>query len=426
MLLQAAGDPGRVEQLVDRGHDAALECPEGRAESGCRWCPLRPVGAEGVGAGEQRGPAGDRHQGADDLADERVRGARDRAAGVGRVDPDEAEPHHAVEVESVDQGDQAGQRDRFGEGDDLHDVPELARQRPEFGAVHVRQAHRRRDPSAPVPAQGGVLERSRGQAGPHDLAQVQRVALRRPVHLLHRRRFERGAQGSLDQGRGLGDVERFQVDAFEQVVLPERAQGFGECREVPAGQHEPRVLVPHEPGDVAGRQGVEQVGVVDPEEQVASLGLGGVPEARLGRHGFGQVVAQDVPEPVRHRAEGHRRPGSHCGDRHDQRVRVLLLRGDPVGDAGGDGGLAEPGGPHEGDTPPVLADDGDRAVLFGSGDHGPGQACGGGRRTALTRRGLLDHRAPPSSTVFRPAPSSRVHRTNCRAWILPRWGTMGT
>ncbi|WIB36559.1 hypothetical protein [Curtobacterium sp. MCJR17_043] len=295
----------------------------------------------------------------------------DRAAGARGVHPHEPEADRPVQVAPVHQGEQAGHRDRLGERDDLHDVAQVAGERGEFGPVHVGQAVGRGDPPAPVPAQRGVLERAGGQAGTHHLAQVQGVALGRPVHLFHRGGFQRGTERAFQERGRLVHVERHEVDPLEEVVLPERPQRFGQRREVAAGEDEPRAVVAHEPRDVAGGQRVEQVRVVDPQHELPTLRPGRAAQEFLGRDGFRQVVAEHVAEPVRDRTERHRGTGGDRGDRHDQGCRVRRSSDHAVGHAGGDGGLPESGRTDERDAPPVIGDDRDGPVFLSAAEHRP-------------------------------------------------------
>ncbi len=375
------GEPHRELQVVGvvrlprRGDEqlGVTAAPGVEAEHGDAQHVLASVGAvplERVGeVAEDLPPAALGETGGDHLPVERVRHA-DLPSVRLDLDVEERPPFELVDAPSRDEVDQVVERHRLADGDELDDLTLLVREAPEAQPHHLSEA-RRRGQRAGQPPQPTEVPQGPGVTRTDDqLPEEERVAATGSPQRLRGDPVHRAAERGRDQLRAGSRVELGDVDAFEQLVLPECEHRL-RCVGVHPDRHdEERQARLGE--EVQQRRGgiVEQVGVVDDEEESP---FADAVEDRvhglLQRCGFALGAAERAGKIRRERAE---RDGSCRPVRADDRARPapLLGQGDTLGRQAG---LAHPGRSGEED-PAVTAVHrrGDIGELVGAAHERPG------------------------------------------------------
>ncbi len=246
-------------------------------------------------------------------------------------------------------------------GGQLHGGLGRLAQGAEAGVDQLGQPGRAGQSAPPAPDAVDLAHGAARQPAQDQLAQVQRIAVGHPQHLLPGDPVDRPTQGMAQQFGGRLRRQRWQVQTAGQAVLPQRDHRVGSRLSGPHGGEHHRQAAERELVHQHGRGVVQQVGVVNPKDQQP-------PAAPLGHQGGGSaenlhaVVAeplgwgQQVGDCTKWDRGG--RPGrGHPFDLPPRRLR-------PGEGLPGQPGLADPGG---------------------AGEHHPGAGVpeGGGERLKL-------------------------------------------
>ena len=334
-------EPGLVRALeheVVTAGAAAVEAPDRDPQRVLP--PVRPAGLDQVRerAADLLAPAG-RQTGADDL---RVEGVRDPdllPAPLGH-DLEQATPLEVVDRLRGRELAQVGEAHRFPDAHDLERVALRVGERAEPEPDHFPEPGRRREGTAEPPQATGLLQRARVACTHDELAEEEGVpAARRP---------ERAERATVDLaaehlGHEPGRVLERQlrdVDADEQLVLPQRGHGFGRGFAGADGDDREDLRRGGEEVEQGRRGVVELVGVVDQQHQAPTTGgfddrRGRPPErlgATVGCRARDRQQRREHPERDRRRAavraDLRRGPAAGFGERE-------ALRGQPrLADAG--------------------------------------------------------------------------------------------
>ena len=254
-----------------------------------------------------------RERGPQDLGVEGMRELYDGppTLGAGRQQPEAVEPVDPVGADDpLEHVEGQGRSHR----DDLERAPLVGREPLEAGLHQVTQT-RRRERSVPRPQPGAHGERAGLEPGVDELAQQHRVALARGAQLAPGRAVDGTGERRRQQRLRLGSRERLHVDPGQPPVAHEAGDRIGELFAPPGRGDDGGPARGHGVVEHRRRHGVEEVGVVDAEHDVA-VGRGAEDAGHSSQQpagiGLGGVV--EPGDQVGDRAQGHPRGAGRAGD----------------------------------------------------------------------------------------------------------------
>jgi hypothetical protein len=281
LVVEAGGGlAGRLQQQAGVGGQARFQLPGTEPKQ-----IIPPAQAADVEGGRQ--PVGDRAEpacrqgGSQHLTVQRMGQAGEDAA-AGSLQHKQAALLGCLDRVAVGQPLEHDDGQRLAPGDQLHGRPGRLGKGVEAGRDQLSEPCRAGQFTRPAPHPLDLVQRTGLPSGQDQLAQVQRVPLRHPQHLLPGHSIDCSTQDTAQQLGGRLWRQGRQLEAPGGTVLPERHYRVGCWCPAPERDQHDRLVVEGELVHQRGRGVIQQVRVINPEDQWS-------PAASLGEHGRGSA-----------------------------------------------------------------------------------------------------------------------------------------
>ena len=172
------------------------------------------------------------------LAEQRV-GQPGHELGAAAFHADQVHLLGRLEIAAVHQVAEHVDRERLVLRQRIDDQRHVGGEPAQLPTDHVTYAVRHRDALVPHPHPGGLPYRAGGDLVLEQLPQKQRVATRQFPEPLGAATIYRAAEHGLDHALGVRSRQRLEVQAGEQVILPQRSDRVGLFPARAHGDHQP-------------------------------------------------------------------------------------------------------------------------------------------------------------------------------------------